>query len=117
MQEGERPLAVGTWFSLGDSTVVFGFIAAFVLSTRAVAGSIPALQSAGAIFGTAISGTFLWVIGLVNVAIALGIYRIFVGLRTGRLNNSADDLLTKRGFLNRYFSPLFKVVKKPWTIP
>jgi nickel/cobalt transporter (NiCoT) family protein len=117
MQEGGRPLTVGTWFSLGHSTIVVGLIAAFVVSTRAIAGSIPALQSTGAIFGTAVSGTFLWIIGLVNVVIALGIYKIFVELRNGRLNDAQlDELLTKRGFLNRYFSSLFKIVKKPWHI-
>ncbi|MDA4130820.1 MAG: HoxN/HupN/NixA family nickel/cobalt transporter [Thaumarchaeota archaeon] len=117
LQEGKRSLTVGTWFSLGHSTIVVALIAAFVLSTRAVAGSIPTLQGAGAVVGTAVSGTFLWIMGLINVAIAFGIYEIFVDLRNGRLNTSQlDKLLTNRGFLNRYFSPLFKIVKKPWQI-
>ena len=117
MQEGEQPLAVGTWFSLGHSTIVVGLITAFVLSTRAISGSIPALHHAGAIFGTTVSGTFLWIMGLANVVVALGIYRIFVELRTGHLNDSQlEELLTKRGLLNRYLSSLFKIVKKPWHI-
>jgi nickel/cobalt transporter (NiCoT) family protein len=117
MQEGKKPLTVGTWFSLGHSTIVVGLIVALVISTRAIAGAIPLLQSSGAIIGTAVSGTFLWLLGLVNIVIVLGIYRIYKQLRNGELNQSQlDDLLNKRGFLNRYFSPLFKVVKKPWHI-
>jgi nickel/cobalt transporter (NiCoT) family protein len=117
MQEGKRPLTVGTWFSLGHSTVVVGLIVALVLSTRAIADAIPALQSMGAVVGTAVSGTFLWLIGLINVVIVLGIYKIYKQLRTGQLNSEQlEELLNKRGFLNRYFSPLFRIIRKPWQI-
>jgi nickel/cobalt transporter (NiCoT) family protein len=117
MQEGKRPLTVGTWFSLGHSTIVIGLIVALVVSTRAIAGTIPILQSSGAIIGTAVSGTFLWLLGLINVVIVLGIYRIYKQLRRGELNQSQlEELLNKRGFLNRYFSPLFQIVQKPWHI-
>ena len=117
MEEGKRPLTVGTWFSLGHSTIVVGMILALVISTRAIAGSIPGLQSAGAIIGTSVSGTFLAIIGLINVVIALGIYRTYKQLRAGQLDEAQlEDTLNKRGFLNRYFAPLFKIVRKPWQI-
>ena len=117
MQEGKKPLTVGTWFSLGHSTIVVGLIVALVLSTREIASSIPALQSAGAIIGTAVSGTFLWLIGLINVVIVLGIYRIYKQLRKGSLDAARlDELLSKRGFMNRYFSSLFKIIREPWQI-
>ncbi len=45
MQEGKRPLTVGTWFSLGHSTIVVGLIVLLVASTRTIAGAIPALQT------------------------------------------------------------------------
>src|ERR1700686_787495 len=45
MQENKRPLTVGTWFSLGHSTIVVGLIVALVFSTRAMAGTIPLFQS------------------------------------------------------------------------
>ena len=117
MQEGKKPLTVGTWFSLGHSTIVFALIVALVISTRAIAGAIPALQSSGAILGTVISGIFLCVIGLVNLIIAQGIYKIYKELRYGKLDQAQlEILLNKRGFLNRYFSPLFKIVRKPYQI-
>lgn len=117
MQEGKDPMTVGTWFSLGHSTIVVGLIVALIFFTRKVAGAIPSLQNNGAIIGTAISGTFLWVIGLMNVAIALSIYRIYRDLRTGKKERAElENLLNKRGFMNRYFHSLFRIVSKPWQI-
>src|SRR3989449_468180 len=71
-------------------------------------------------FGLAVSGTFLIVIGLVNVLIVVGIYRVFVELKDGnRKLNAAEleELLNKRGgVLNRLFRPLFGLIRKPWHI-
>lgn len=117
MQEGKRPLSVGMWFSLGHSTIVAGLIVALVISTRVIASWIPMLQSAGAVIGTSISGTFLWVIGLINIPIVLGIYKTYKQFRKGAIDSDQlVELLDKRGFLNRYFSPLFRLVGKPWQI-
>jgi high-affinity nickel-transport protein len=117
LQEGKRPLTVGMWFSLGHSTVVVGLIVGLVIATRAITASIPTLQSAGVIIGTLVSGSFLWILGLINAIIVLGIYRIFQTLKQGKLNQAElDNLLENRGFMNRYFSPLFKIVTKPWQI-
>lgn len=117
LQEGKRPLTVGMWFSLGHSTVVFGLIAALVVATRAVAGSIPTLQIAGAIVGTVASGVFLFLIGLVNLIIVREIYGVFNGLKQGKLDETQlDEALNKNGFLNRHFGKLFKIVEAPWQI-
>lgn len=117
MQEGKSPITVGTWFSLGHSTVVVALIVALIFFTRTVRGAIPALQNSGAIIGTAVSGAFLWMIGLMNLAIAVGIYGIYKGLRSGRIERmELEELLNRRGFMNRYFHPLFRIVSKPWHI-
>jgi len=117
MQEGKRPYTVGMWFSLGHSTVVVALIIALILATRAVATNIPALQSTGAIVGTLVSGSFLWIIGFINAVIVIGIYKIFQTLKQGKLNQEElDRLLENRGFMNRFFRPLFKVISKPWHI-
>lgn len=117
MQEGKRPLTVGTWFSLGHSTVVVGLIVALTFATREVAAAIPTLQNTGSIIGTLVSGTFLFIIGLINVIIVLEIYRIFRGLRDGQLNESQlEEALNKRGIMNRAFGKLFRIVQAPWQI-
>ncbi len=117
MQEGKRPITVGMWFSLGHSTVVIVFIIALILATRTVTANIPVLESAGSIIGTAVSGSFLWIIGFINAIILIGIYKIFQSLKQGKINQEElDTLLEKRGFMNRFFRPLFKLISKPWHI-
>jgi len=118
LQDGQRPFTVGTWFSLGHSAIVFILTVALVVGTRVVVAD-PAVQSAGQIIGLAVSATFLIVIGLVNVLIVVGIYRVFVELKEGdqKLNAAElEELLNKRGVLNRLFRPLFRLIRKPWHI-
>jgi high-affinity nickel-transport protein len=115
LQDNQRPFTVGMWFSLGHSTIVIALIVALVLATRTVIGSIPSLVSGGTVIGTTVSGIFLWLIGIVNLVIVLSIYRIYKVMKKGHLHQSElENLLEKRGFMNRYFRPLFKIVKHPW---
>src|SRR5664279_454659 len=71
MQEGKRPTTVGMWFSLGHSTVVVALIIGLIFATRVVTTNIPSLQSTGAIVGTLVSGSFLWIIGFINAVIVI----------------------------------------------
>ncbi len=117
IQEGKRPSTVGLWFSLGHSTVVVALIVGLIVATRTVAANIPSLQSAGAVIGTLVSGSFLWVIGFINAVIVIGLYKIFQTLKQGKLKQQElDNLLEKRGFMNRFFRPLFKIIREPWHI-
>ena len=120
LSEGKRPFTVGMWFSLGHSAIVFVLILTLVVATQAIVAELPAVQAAGQIIGLAVSGTFLIVIGLVNVLIVVGIYRVFCELKEGdRKLNAAEleDLLNKRGgVLNRLFRPLFALIREPWHI-
>jgi len=106
LQEKKRPFTVGMWFSLGHSTIVVGLVVGLIFATRAVAAHIPALQSAGNIIGTVISGGFLWVIGIVNAVIVLSVYRMFKEMRRGKMRQ--DELereMVDRSFMSRYFRP------------
>ena len=117
MQEGKRPCTVGMWFSLGHSTVVVALIIGLIFATRTVAANIPALQNAGAVIGTLVSGSILWIIGFINAVIVIGLYKIFQTLKQGKLNpDELENLLQNRGFMNRFFRPLFKLISKPWHI-
>ena len=74
-------------------------------------------ESGGAIIGTTVSGTFLLLMGIVNMVIVVNIYRLFKEIKQGRLDKvQLETLLDKRGFLNRYFRPLFRIVSRPWQI-
>jgi nickel/cobalt transporter (NiCoT) family protein len=117
IQQGKPRFTVGTWFSLGHSTIVFGLIAAIVFVTRSVIGDIPFLQDWGAIAGTLISGLFLFVIGIVNVLIVVGVYHLFKQARLGKMDEvQLEEYMANRGFLNRIFRPLFKFINDAWQI-
>ncbi len=114
LQDEQRPLTVGTWFSLGHSTIVVGLIVLLVFATQSVEAYLPSLRSTGNLIGTAVSGVFLFLIGLVNVVIVLEVYRIFQGLKRGRYSETElEEQLTKRGFLNRFFGRMFRLVRSP----
>jgi nickel/cobalt transporter (NiCoT) family protein len=117
LNDGKRPLTVGTWFSLGHSTIVCAMIVALVVAFDFIKTQYNTFASVGAILGTLISGVFLFVIGIVNVIIVLEVYRIFKKLRDGELDQKGlDEQMEKRGFLYRYFGKLFKVINEPWQI-
>ena len=117
LQQEKRPPTVGTWFSLGHSTIVVALIVALVLAVDAISGLIPGTAAVGTIVGTLVSGAFLYLIGVINLILALEVYRIFRELRAGRLDAHAlEENLSKRGFMNRYFGGLFRLVNEPWQI-
>ena len=117
LNDGKRPLTVGTWFSLGHSTIVCGMIVALVVAVDFIARTYNAFESVGAVLGTLVSGGFLFLIGLVNLIIVVEVYRIFRGLRDRTLDQRAlDEQMNKRGFMYRYFGRLFRVINEPWQI-
>jgi high-affinity nickel-transport protein len=116
-----KPLSVGFWFSLGHSTIVF--LLAFLLSVgvKALAGQVEddnsGLHSATGIIGASVSGVFLWILGILNLAVLLGILKVFREMRSGVYNEQQlEDHLNKRGFMNRFLGGLTKSVRKPWHI-
>ncbi len=117
LHDGKRPLTVGTWFSLGHSTIVAGLIVALIFLTNYIKSHLGAIQSIGAVLGTAISGFFLFLIGFINLLIVFEVYRMFRAARTGRLDEAEYEAqLNQRGFLYRYFYRLFRTVEEPWQI-
>jgi high-affinity nickel-transport protein len=119
MSEGKRPLSVGFWFSLGHSSVVFVMVALLAFGIRALAAQLgddqSGLQRATGLWGTAVSGTFLLLIGLINLAALIGIIKVFRGMRRGQLDEAAlEKQLDSRGFLNRILGRVTTAVTKPW---
>jgi nickel/cobalt transporter (NiCoT) family protein len=119
MGQHRRPLSVGFWFSLGHSSVVFVMVALVAFGVRALAAQLgdsqSGLQRATGLWGTAVSGTFLILIGLVNLAALIGILRVFKGMRSGEFDEAAfEEQLDRRGFLNRILGRVTRAVTKPW---
>ena len=119
MADGKRPMSVGFWFSLGHSSVVFVMVLAIAFGVRALARGIDndnsSLQQITGVWGTSISGAFLLLIGLINLAALIGIVQVFRQLKHGQYDEAElERQLDKRGFLNRILGKVTKAVKKPW---
>jgi len=119
MAEGQRPLSVGFWFSLGHSTIVFALGVLVVLGVRGLSGAVEddgsALHAATGLVGPLVSGTFLLVIGLLNLAILVSIARIFRRMRRGDFDEAELEAeLDNRGFMTRFYARATRAVRKPW---
>ena len=88
LRAGHRPMTVGFWFSLGHSSIVFGLcalLAAGIRSLSAQGGVVSGETEAGLqIFGTAVSGVFLYLIGVLNLVILLEVLRSARRLRSSQ---------------------------------
>lgn len=116
LQKGKRPLGVGFFFSLGHSTIVLGLAVAIACSASAVKRELPWLQSIGGILGAGVSGTFLWVIGILNLIVLLDILKIWKKAQTGTHSHvHLEELLLQRGLINRLFGGwLPKLMNHSW---
>src|SRR6478672_5245037 len=115
LQQGRRPVGVGFFFSLGHSTIVFALSAGLALSARVVHSEIPAFQRYGAGIGTGVSGTFLWIIGLLNLIVLLDIVRIFREMRGGEYDRERlENRLLERGMMSRFFGGFFRLIDASW---
>lgn len=119
MSEGQRPLSVGFWFSLGHSSVVFALTFLLSLGVKALAGPVrndaSRLHDITGWIGTTVSGTFLYVIAVVNLVILAGIWKVFREMRSGSFDEGAlEEQLNNRGFMNRLLGRLMKSITKPW---
>jgi nickel/cobalt transporter (NiCoT) family protein len=116
LQQGKRPLGVGFFFSLGHSTVVFALATGLAVAAKTVNSKIPSFQDWGGYVGASVSGTFLWIIGVLNLIVLLDILRIFREMRRGAYDEQRlEQRLQDRGFMNRFFlGKLFRLVSHSW---
>src|ERR1700722_4523749 len=121
VNDGQRPLSVGFFFSLGHSTIVFVLALLLNFGIRALDNQVrnggSSLHNVPNVVGTSVSGVFLYIIAALNVVILFGILRVFRDMRAGRYNE--DELnaqLDKRGLMNRILGPLARKVDTPWKI-
>jgi high-affinity nickel-transport protein len=116
MQENKRPVAVGFFFSLGHSTIVLALTVAIAVGASVVKQSMPGLENAGGLIGTAVSATFLFAIAGLNIVVFAGIYDAFRRVHRGEAYDevTVEQYLADRGLMGRFFRPLMKFVGKSW---
>ncbi|MEJ2345880.1 MAG: HoxN/HupN/NixA family nickel/cobalt transporter [Gammaproteobacteria bacterium] len=116
LQKGRKPLGIGFFFSLGHSTIVVALAVVIAVSAAAVKATLPQLQNMGGIIGAGVSGTFLWIIGVLNLLVLLDIVKVWGHAKAGKHNHEhLEQLLAQRGFMNRLFGGrLQKVINHSW---
>lgn len=115
--DGQRPVTVGLFFSLGHSTVVFVMAMFVALGAKfvsiLVSDESDVHQTLGVI-GTSISGLFLITIGMINLAALLSIYKVWRKAQSGAYDEDAlEDALNSRGLFTRLLRPAIKTIKRP----
>jgi high-affinity nickel-transport protein len=119
MSDGQRPLSVGFFFSLGHSSVVFLLAVGLGLGVKGLSGDVAndhsALHRATGLIGPTVSGVFLFLIGILNLLVLVGIVRVFLRMRKGEFDErQLEQQLNARGFMNRFYGRATRAVKKPW---
>ncbi|MDA8044428.1 MAG: HoxN/HupN/NixA family nickel/cobalt transporter [Actinomycetota bacterium] len=115
----QRPLSVGFWFSLGHSSVVFALSVLLNFGIRALNAGVKnggsSLHHYTGLIGTILSGTFLYIIALLNAVILVSIVRMFLDMRRGLYDHEEmERQLNARGMMNRFLGPLARRIDRPW---
>ena len=119
MEDRQRPLGVGFFFSLGHSTIVFGLALLISLGVRTVVGPVlddsSALHHYAGLIGTSVSGLFLYLIAAINIVVLAGILKVFRAMRRGQFDEAQlEQHLNSRGFFNRFFGRFTRSITKSW---
>jgi high-affinity nickel-transport protein len=119
MADGQRPLSVGFFFSLGHSTVVFVLALLLSVGVHGLGGSVEsegsALQQATGVVGPGVSGAFLFLIGILNLVILVNIVALFRRMhRDDYDERQLDQQLNAGGVMNRLYGRATRAVRKPW---
>ncbi len=116
MQQGQRPVGVGFFFSLGHSAVVILMSLGIAFAAAALTSRFDSFKEVGGVISTSVSALFLFAIAIFNIIVLMSIYRTFKAVKAGKpfVDDDFDMLLNNRGFLARLFRPLFRLVTKSW---
>ena len=119
MSEGQRPLAVGFFFSLGHSSVVFLLTILLGFGIETLGSQLnnddSALQHYTGLIGISVSGTFLMIIGILNLIVLVSIVGVFIKMRQGAYNEEElEKHLDSRGLLMRFFGPIARRIDASW---
>ena len=117
MQQGKTPIAVGTYFSLGHSTIVV--LASFAIAATAMAfkDDMAWFHETGGLIGTLVSSLFLLLFGVLNLVILRSVYKKFKQVKAGKTfaPEELDGIVSNNGgLMARLFRRVFNLVNKSW---
>jgi high-affinity nickel-transport protein len=119
VNDGQRPLSVGFFFSLGHSSVVFLLAVILNFGVRAldsqVGNDASGLHKTTNIIGTSVSGGFLYLIAALNLIVMVGIVKVYREMKSGKFDNEElERQLNNRGLMNRFFGGYARRIDSSW---
>ena len=109
LAKGKKPLAVGLFFSLGHSTIVMALCIGVAFAAKKAAEFQKDFAETGGIIGASVSTLFLYLVGILNLVILVGIIKVWKQAKTGKFSHEhLTQLLNERGLMRRIFRGAFK---------
>lgn len=113
---GQRPVTVGTFFSLGHSTIVVITSIVVAATAAGVSSRFDSFSNVGGIIGTSVSAAFLIALGLMNAYI---LYKLVVQMQKVihmQPEQEAQEAwkVEGGGVLFRILKKMFKLIDRPW---
>ncbi|KAF9893404.1 hypothetical protein FE257_011836 [Aspergillus nanangensis] len=112
---GQKPVTVGTFFSLGHSTIVIITSIVVAVTAAAVSSRFDRFSTVGGIIGTTVSAVFLILLGIMNAYILYKLYKQMQ--RVLNLPEGHEDEAWKiegGGFLFSVLKRMFVLIDRPW---
>jgi nickel/cobalt transporter (NiCoT) family protein len=119
MADGQRPVGVGFCFALGHSTIVFALAALFALGVGGLSGEVQddgsSLQQATGVVGPLVAGSFLLLIGLINLLILTSTVRAARRLRREECDEAElERQLASGSALSRAYGRATRSITRSW---
>lgn len=109
LAKGKNPLALGLFFSLGHSTIVLSLSVGIAFAARQAAKFQRDFAETGGLIGASVSTVFLYLVGILNLVILIGIIKVWKQAKTGKFSHEhLTELLNERGLMRRVFRGVFK---------
>ncbi|KAJ5247865.1 hypothetical protein N7468_002848 [Penicillium chermesinum] len=112
---GQKPVTVGTFFSLGHSTIVIITSIVVAATAAAVSSRFDSFSTIGGIIGSSVSAAFLILLGLMNGYI---LYKLIKQMqKVFMLREGEEDEAWKiegGGPLFSVLKKMFKIIDRPW---
>ena len=119
MSEGQRPMGVGFFFSLGHSSVVTALAILLNFGIKSLGDQVKndnsSLHHYTGLIGTSVSGGFLMLIALLNLIVLVSVLKVFKKMREGMYDETElEKHLNSRGFMMRFFGPIARRIDSSW---
>lgn len=109
LAKGKSPLALGLFFSLGHSTIVLALSIGVAFAAKQAVKFQKDFAETGGIIGASVSTLFLYLVGILNLVILVGIIKVWRQAKTGKFSHEhLTQLLNERGLMRRIFRGAFK---------